>query len=50
MVRLGRKRSDELYAKFTSFPQDDVDKGLYANDTVGTLSLVGAPLPALVCC
>ena len=53
MVRLGRKQSDELYAKFTSFPQGNEDKLTYANDTVGSLSLHGAPaapLPALVCC
>ena len=41
VVRLGRKRSDELYAKFTNFPQDDDDKRTYANDTVGSLSLHG---------
>ena len=53
MVRLGRKRRNQLYAKFTNFPQGNADKLTYANDTVGTLSLHGAPaapLPALVCC
>lgn len=41
-MRLGRRRSDELYATFSAFLQDDVNKGLYANDTVGSLSLHGA--------
>ena len=39
VVRLGRRRSDELYAKFTGFPQDDDLKALYANDTVSSFSL-----------
>lgn len=48
MVRLGRRRSNELYAKFTSLSNDIKDT--YANDTVGGLSLHGAagpPLPVL---
>ena len=44
MVRLGRKRSDELFAKFTSFPQGNDVNGTYANDTVGSLTLHGAPV------
>ena len=39
VVRLGRKRSNELYAKFTSFAQGSEDWHVYANDTVGFLSL-----------
>ena len=53
VVRLGRRRSDELYAEFTNFPQGSTDKLTYANDTMSSLSLHGAPaapLPALVCC
>eukprot|EP00891_Asterochloris_glomerata_P001279 jgi/Astpho2/1279/Aster-07123 len=38
-VRLGRRRSDELYATFSAFLQDDVNKGLYANDTGPRMSM-----------
>eukprot|EP00891_Asterochloris_glomerata_P002354 jgi/Astpho2/2354/Aster-05618 len=39
VVRLGRKRSNELYAKFTSFAQGSEDWHVYANDTGPRMSM-----------
>ena len=48
VVRLGRRRSAELYAKSTSFPQYNDDRETYANDMVSSLSFHDPASPGLL--